>query len=83
MLRLTITAKGQVTLNKKVLEHLRLKPGDKIEVDLKPQREISIVPARKGKPIDSMIGLLHAPEGPKLTLEEIKEAIEEGWAGIR
>lgn len=34
---LTVTARGQVTLKKEVLQHLGIKPGDKIELDLLPR----------------------------------------------
>jgi antitoxin PrlF len=32
MATLTVTAKGQVTLGKELLEHLRVRPGEKITV---------------------------------------------------
>lgn len=82
MLTLTVTAKGQVTLNKDVMRHLRIGPGDKINVDLKPNGEASIAK----QPVaswDDIAGMLYDPNGPRLTLEEIKTAIEDGWTGIR
>ncbi len=36
MTTLTVTARGQVTFRKDVLEHLGVKPGDKIHLDLLP-----------------------------------------------
>lgn len=79
---LTVTAKGQVTFNKEVMRHLHLHAGDKINVELKPSGEAVIV--KQGKTSwDAVAGMLHDPNGPKLTLEEIKTAIEDGWAGIR
>lgn len=36
MATLTVTARGQLTLRKEVLQHLGIKPGDKIELDLLP-----------------------------------------------
>ena len=33
---LTVTVRGQVTLKKKVLQHLGIKPGEKIELKLLP-----------------------------------------------
>jgi len=39
MVRLKVTAKGQVTLKKEVLDHLGIKPGDEIDVDLRPKRQ--------------------------------------------
>ena len=36
MTTLTVTARGQVTFRKDVLQHLGIKPGEKIELDLLP-----------------------------------------------
>lgn len=36
MAMLTVTARGQVTQRKEVLQHLRIEPGDKIELNLLP-----------------------------------------------
>ena len=36
MATLTVTARGQVTFRKKVMEHLGVKPGGKIELELLP-----------------------------------------------
>jgi bifunctional DNA-binding transcriptional regulator/antitoxin component of YhaV-PrlF toxin-antitoxin module len=79
---LTVTAKGQVTLRKELLNHLGVEPGDKIEADLLPDGRVTISAAqRKKDSIENLIGYFHDPKGPKLTLEEIEEVIEKGWAG--
>jgi len=83
MLTLKLTAKGQLTLNKRVLTHLGIRPGDHINVSLNPEHEVSIRPKPSGNSIESVFGILHSPDGPVLTLDEIKEAIEAGWAGER
>jgi antitoxin PrlF len=80
---LTVTAKGQVTLRKDVLKHLGVKPGDKIEIDLLPDKKVSIRPRKTGATLNSFIGCLKSPDGPELSLDEIKKLIEEGWAGVR
>jgi bifunctional DNA-binding transcriptional regulator/antitoxin component of YhaV-PrlF toxin-antitoxin module len=36
MSTLTVTSRGQVTFRKKIMEHLGVKPGGKIELDLLP-----------------------------------------------
>ena len=36
MATLTVTTRGQVTFRKEVLQHLGIKPGEKIELDLLP-----------------------------------------------
>jgi AbrB family looped-hinge helix DNA binding protein len=82
MTKLTITAKGQVTLRKDVLAHLGVGPGDKIEVARLPGGAIEVRAARTGK-ISDAFGLLKRPGQPVLTIEEMNEAIADAWAGKR
>lgn len=79
---LTVTAKGQVTLRKEVLQHLGIHPGDRLEVDLLPEGRLQ-VRARPGKSISRMFGALKRPGQPTLSIEEINEATASGWAGDR
>jgi antitoxin PrlF len=81
MSTLTITSRGQVTFKKEVLQHLGLKPGDKLELDLLPGGKglLKAAPA-KGK-IDDVIGLLAKRSKKVATLEEISEAGARGWSG--
>jgi len=48
---LTVTAKGQVTLRKDVLQHMGVRPGEKIVVDKLPDGELT---ARAAKPSGDM-----------------------------
>ena len=48
MTTLTVTARGQVTVRKDVLQHLGIRPGDKIELDYEPEgREFESLRARQ------------------------------------
>jgi antitoxin PrlF len=78
---LTVTAKGQVTLRKDILKHLGIEPGSKIEVDLLPNGRAELRAAKKTGSIEDFFGSLYKPGTKALTLDEIKEAIEKGWAG--
>ncbi|MEI9984286.1 MAG: AbrB/MazE/SpoVT family DNA-binding domain-containing protein [Aliidongia sp.] len=80
---LTVTAKGQVTLRKEVLDHLGVVPGDKIEVDLLPSGHAQVRAAKSSASIDSFIGCLERPDTKPRSIEEINEVIEQGWAGSR
>jgi len=80
MATLTVTAKGQVTLRKDVLEHLGVHPGDKISVEKRPGGKVEVSAAPKGK-ISDIFGMLYDPGGPSFTIEEIKEFTERAWAG--
>jgi bifunctional DNA-binding transcriptional regulator/antitoxin component of YhaV-PrlF toxin-antitoxin module len=81
MATLTLTARGQVTFSKKVLQHLGLRPGEKIQIDLLPDRRGILKAAEKKGSIDDFIGLLAHKTNKVATLEEIEEAIQKGWAG--
>jgi bifunctional DNA-binding transcriptional regulator/antitoxin component of YhaV-PrlF toxin-antitoxin module len=80
---LTVTARGQVTFRKKVMEHLGVKPGEKIQIDLLPDGRGIIRAARAGGNIESFIGMLAGKTKKVATIEEINEATAAGWAGFR
>src|SRR5208282_1479754 len=81
MTTLTVTARGQVTFRKKVLQHLGIKPGEKIALDLLPDGRGVIRAARPGGTIDDFIGFLAGKTKKVATIEEINEAAADGWAG--
>lgn len=81
MTRLTVTARGQVTFRKEVLQHLGIKPGEKIDLDFLPDGRAVLKAARPSGSIDSFIGR-HAGKVKKpLSLEEMNEIAAAGWAG--
>jgi len=73
---LTVMSGGRVTLRKELLEHLGVKPGDRISVDLRPGGEASIRADRQSRPIESLFGLLKRDGERPLSLEEIDEVIK-------
>ncbi len=72
---LTITSKGQVTLKQRVLEHLGVRPGDRVEVVLTPGGKVELSPVTQGHDISAVFGLLHRPGQPVVTVEQMDEAI--------
>ncbi len=75
---LTITAKGQITLRKELLDHLGLRPGDRVSVDLlEPGRVELHRPAQSD--IGSFIGVL-PDRGVRASIEEIDAEIAQGWS---
>jgi len=80
MTTLTVTARGQVTFRKEVLQHLGIKPGDKIELDLLPNGRGVLKAARPSGSIDAFIGLLTDRAGKIATIEEINEAAAQAWS---
>lgn len=83
MVDLTVTAKGQVTLRKDVLNHLGVRPGDKITVEKLNDGKVSVRAARPSGKISDVFNMLKREGGPVLSIEEINEAIADGWAGKR
>lgn len=83
MITLTVTTRGQVTFRKDVLQHLGIRPGEKIEVDKQPDGRVSLRAARPAGTIDKFVGLLAGKTRKVATIEEINEAAASGWAGRR
>jgi AbrB family looped-hinge helix DNA binding protein len=83
MNKLTVTAKGQVTLRKDLLEHLGVRPGEKIAVDKLPDGRIEVRAARPTGKISDVFGLLKQKGGPSLSIEEMNRIAARGWAGKR
>lgn len=80
MTKLTITAKGQVTLKQELLKHLGVSPGEKIEAEKLPDGQIVVRAAAQDGSIGDFIGCLAKRGGPKLTIEKIGEIATQGWA---
>ncbi len=80
---ITITSRGQVTFRKEILQHLGLKPGDKLELDLLPGGKGLLKAAPTSGKIDDVIGLLAKRSKKIATLEEIAEASAKGWSGLK
>jgi bifunctional DNA-binding transcriptional regulator/antitoxin component of YhaV-PrlF toxin-antitoxin module len=81
MATLTVTARGQVTFRKEVLQHLGIKPGQKIELDLMPGGQGVLKAARPAGTIKAFVGLLADRTQKVATIDEINDAAARGWAG--
>jgi len=81
---LTVTAKGQVTLRKDLLEHLGVRPGDKVLVEKLPEGRVEVKAARPTGKISDVFGFLKTKrKGRTLSIEDMNEIIADGWAGKR
>lgn len=80
MTTLSVTARGQVTFRREVLQHLGIKPGEKIELDLLPDGRAELKAALPSAPITGFIGLLAGKSSKVATIEEIGDAAAKGWA---
>ncbi|MGH7690941.1 MAG: AbrB/MazE/SpoVT family DNA-binding domain-containing protein [Rhodanobacteraceae bacterium] len=76
MTTLTVTARGQVTLRRDILQHLGVAPGDRIDVDLLPNAQAELRAAkRRGSAADLRGYLKRKTNGRRLSIDEIGEAI--------
>jgi bifunctional DNA-binding transcriptional regulator/antitoxin component of YhaV-PrlF toxin-antitoxin module len=81
MTTLTVTARGQVTFRKEVLQHLGIQPGEKIELDLLPGGRAELKASQPKGSFRDLHGFLKGKtNGQVLTIEEIDEAIAEAGA---
>lgn len=83
MTSLAVTVKGQVTLKRDLLQHLGIKPGERVELEKLPGGELRLRAARPTGTIEDFFGLLEGKvklEKP-VTIEEMNEIIAAGWAG--
>ena len=81
MATLTVTAKGQVTFRKDVLQHLGIKLGEKIELALLPNGRGMRKAAQSSGSIEDFVGLLSRRTKKDATLKEVGDATAQGWAG--
>ena len=83
MSTLTVTAKGQVTLRKELLEHLGVHPGEKVTVDMLPDGRVEMKAERPAGRISDVFGLFKNKGTRALSVDEINEIAARGWAGRR
>jgi len=83
MTTLTVTAKGQITLKKDVLNALGVAPGDKVAVETLPNHSVLMSPVRPSGSLDDLFGMFQAQVTHVLTIDEMNDIIADGWAGKR
>jgi len=81
MTTLTVTSRGQVTFRKDVLQHLGIRPGERIELDKLPNGRVSLKARRPSGKIDAFLGLLRGKTKKVASVAEIEEAAAAGWSG--
>jgi bifunctional DNA-binding transcriptional regulator/antitoxin component of YhaV-PrlF toxin-antitoxin module len=83
MATLTVTAKGQITLKQELLRHLKVSPGQKVQVEKLPDGRLVVGATSQKGSIDRFFGSLATKGGPRLTIAQIKKITEDAWAGKR
>ncbi len=81
MSTLAVTSRGQVTFRKEVLQHLGIKPGERIELDLLPNGRAELKAAQPEGSFGELRGFLkNKTNGTRWSIEEINDAIAEAGA---
>ena len=73
----TMTSKGQVTIPKEIREKLRLKTGDRIRFTENADGSVTV--RAQNKSLLDMIGMLKPRKNRNATVEEMNEAIRQGY----
>jgi bifunctional DNA-binding transcriptional regulator/antitoxin component of YhaV-PrlF toxin-antitoxin module len=82
MTTLTVTARGQVTFRREILQHLGIRPGEKIELALLPDGRAELRAVKPKLSPSRLHGLLKGKgNGKKLSIEEIGKIIAAHAAG--
>ncbi len=68
-----ITSKGQTTIPKKIREHLRLNPGDRIDFVIDEKGKVTIEPATLD--VRELEGILEKPGIKHVSVEGMKHSI--------
>jgi bifunctional DNA-binding transcriptional regulator/antitoxin component of YhaV-PrlF toxin-antitoxin module len=77
---MTITARGQFTLNKGSMNHLGIRPGEKVTVSMEPDRTIRLSPAKHKLSFDEVLAGIGKYDVGSAPVEEINRLIAEGYA---
>lgn len=80
MSTLTVTAKGQITLRKNLLQHLGIRPGSKISICMLPDHSIKIEAAKPKSKISNVFGLLKRDGQSAISIRDMNATIANGWA---
>jgi len=81
MASLTVTMKGQVTLKRELLQHLGVKPGERVELEKLPGGVLRVKAPQPAGTIDDVIGMFAGKSKKPLTIEEMNRLAAAGWAG--
>lgn len=76
----TLTSKGQITIPKEIRERLRLQTGHRLEFEIDKNGKVSLIP--RNKDIRSLKGIMRSKRKTPVSVEEMNQAIAEGFSGL-
>lgn len=75
----TLTVKGQTTIPKKIRNHLKLRPGDRIDFVVQEDGEVVLKPATLD--VRELEGILHRPGMKTVSVAGMTRAIKKRFKG--
>lgn len=78
---LTVTAKGQITLKRELLQYLGIAPGQQLEVN-KLANGVLALHAKSEQGLEAFAGCLPMP-AQTLSVQDMNQLIAESWADNR
>lgn len=81
MAQATITSKGQITLPKKIRDHLKLHSGDQIEFLIQQDGGVTVRPA--SIPVSELKGILHRKGRKPVSVERMNQIIGKRFANLK
>lgn len=75
-----LTSNGRITVPKEIRDLLKLVPGDRIDFVVGRSGHVTLRPLNKD--FRSIQGIVKSRRKHPATIEEMNEAIADGWAGI-
>lgn len=81
MSMLTATLKGQVTFRKDLLQHLGVRPDERLAVEKRPDGRIEVRAVQPTGSIADVVDMFKRDGVLSLSIDDIHEAALQGWAG--
>jgi AbrB family looped-hinge helix DNA binding protein len=75
----TVTSKGQITIPKAIRDHLRLRPGHRVEFEIDP-KGLVVMRGRNGD-VRALKGIVRSKRKRPVSVAEMNGAIARGWSG--
>lgn len=75
----TLTAKGQTTIPKKIRNHLKLRPGDRIDFIVQENGKVLLEPATVD--VKELEGILHRPGMKPVSVSAMAKAVKKRFQG--
>ena len=77
----TLTSKGQITIPKEIRVLLKLQTGHRLEFQPGPDGTVTLRP--RNSDVRALKGIIRSPHSKPISVEEMNEAIAEGFSKQR